>query len=101
MDTLRNLRGIEIIDQSCSRIWFKARVDQRYGNTSYGTDLDRDRVVEDSTPVRKASQVASQYSENVRIWRWGAGDVLPRQVRRSVARAIRESGTDHGWHAGI
>src|SRR5260370_18212917 len=100
MDTLRNLRGIEIIDQSCSRIWFKARVNQRYGNTSYGTDLDRDRVVEDSTPVREPRQVASQYSENVRICRWGDGHVQPQQVRRSFAREILESGNDPRWYAG-
>src|SRR5260370_8567083 len=53
MDTRRNLRGIEIIDQSCSRIWFKARVDQRDGNTSYGADLTRVRVVENPPPVPK------------------------------------------------
>src|SRR5258708_25511183 len=100
MDTLRNLRGIEIIDQSCSRIWFKARVDQRDGNSSYGTDLDRDRVVEDSPSIRKASQVASQYSENVRICRWGDGHVQPQQVRRSFAREILESGNNPRWYAG-
>ena len=94
IDALRDMRGTEIGDQRSSPVRFEAGIDQRDGDASYGTYLDRYRIVEDPAPVRKSRQVASYDPENVRILRRCYGHVQPQQIRLGLTGEILESAND-------
>ena len=98
-DTLRNVRWREIAHQGSSSVRFEARIDQRNGDASYGTYLDRYRIVEDPAPVRKSREVASYDPENVRVLRRCYGHVQTQQIRLGLTGEILESANDPSRYA--